>query len=254
MKAPLVSADGKPLPSRARNAWWRFVEHRLPILVIYLMVATLVAVVLAPLVLVTVPSGYVGVLWKRFGGGTVLDPRQLRDEGMRFILPWNKLFLYDLRLQSATETYNAISKDGISLTAAINIRYRLKRESIPQLHQSIGPNYVNALVIPEIGNRMREVISEYHRRGRVFDKTSGNSGQDPQRAEAMLGEKMMEGGQSDERTRRMRPTGFRSMPCSTLSIRSFSASSCRPPWSPRSIARSSSITSRRSTSFALRAK
>ena len=27
------------------------------------------------------------VLWKRFGGGTVLNPRQLRDEGMRFILP-----------------------------------------------------------------------------------------------------------------------------------------------------------------------
>ena len=25
-------------------------------------------------------------LWKRFGGGTVLDPRQLKDEGLRFIL------------------------------------------------------------------------------------------------------------------------------------------------------------------------
>jgi hypothetical protein len=105
-------------------------------------------------VLVTVPSGFAGVLWKRFGGGTVLDPRQLKDEGMRFILPWNKLFLYDLRLQSATETYNAISRDGISLSASINIRYRLKRESIPQLHQSIGPGYVQALVSPEIGNRM----------------------------------------------------------------------------------------------------
>src|SRR5260370_9540674 len=161
MTAYLVSKDGKPTPSRARYAWWRFVERHLPIVVIYLMVATLIAVGLAPHVLVRVSSGYVGVLWKRFGGGTVLDPRQLRDEGMRFILPWNKLFLYDLRLQSATETYNAISRDGISLTASINIRYRLKRESIPQLHQSIGPDYVEALVIPEIGNRMREVISEY---------------------------------------------------------------------------------------------
>src|SRR4030088_898202 len=37
--------------------------------------------------LVTVPSGYVGVLWKRFGGGTVLDPRRLKDEGMRITLP-----------------------------------------------------------------------------------------------------------------------------------------------------------------------
>ena len=78
-------------------------------LVIYLLVATLVGVVLAPFTLVTVPSGYVGVLWKRFGGGTVLDPRKLKDEGMRFLLPWNQVFLYDLRLQSVTETYNAIS-------------------------------------------------------------------------------------------------------------------------------------------------
>ena len=161
MKAYLISADNKPSPGPTRRAWWRFVERHLPIVIIYLMVITLVAIVLAPHVLVTVPSGSIGVVWKRFGGGTVLDPRQLRDEGLRFIWPWNKLFLYDLRLQSATETYNAISRDGISLTASINIRYRLKREFIPQLHQSIGPDYVNALVVPEIGNRMREVIAEY---------------------------------------------------------------------------------------------
>ncbi|HKN08988.1 MAG TPA: hypothetical protein VJ376_05855 [Pseudomonadota bacterium] len=39
MKAYLVSADGKLPPSRPRRAWWRFVEHRLPVAVIYLMVA-----------------------------------------------------------------------------------------------------------------------------------------------------------------------------------------------------------------------
>jgi hypothetical protein len=29
---------------------------------------------------ITVPSGHVGVLWKRFGGGTVLDPRLLKND------------------------------------------------------------------------------------------------------------------------------------------------------------------------------
>jgi hypothetical protein len=42
---------------------------------------------------VTVPSGEVGVLWKRFGGGTVLDPRRLKNEGFNLILPWNQVFL-----------------------------------------------------------------------------------------------------------------------------------------------------------------
>jgi regulator of protease activity HflC (stomatin/prohibitin superfamily) len=197
MNAHVLSIYDKP-PSRPRYRWWRFVEHRLPTLVIYLMVATLVGVVLAPYVLVTVPSGFVGVLWKRFGGGTVLDPKKLKDEGMRFTLPWNKVFLYDLRLQSATETYNAISRDGISLTASINIRYRLKRESVPQLHQSIGPDYVNALVVPEIGNRMREVIAEYTAEDVYSTKRAEIQDKIRTRAEAMLGEKMMVGGESEE--------------------------------------------------------
>jgi hypothetical protein len=32
----------------------------------------------------------------------------------------------------------------------------LKHDAVPQLHQSIGPNFVTTLVVPEIGNRMRE--------------------------------------------------------------------------------------------------
>src|SRR6266446_512239 len=198
MNTHFVSIYDEPTPIRTRRAWWRFVEHHLPVLVIYLLVATLLGVVLAPFMLVTVPSGHVGVLWKRFGGGSVLDPRKLKDEGMRITLPWNKVFLYDLRLQSVTETYNAISRDGISLTASINIRYRLKREAIPQLHQSIGPNYVQTLVSPEIGNRMREVIAEYTAEDVYSTKRPEIQVKIRERAEAMLGEKMLEGGVSEE--------------------------------------------------------
>jgi prohibitin 2 len=198
MKPYLIPAEGSPPVSRPRHAWWRFVERRLPVAIIYLMVMTLVAVILAPHVLVTVQSGYVGVLWKRFGGGTVLDPRQLKNEGLRFIWPWNKLFLYDLRLQSTTQTYNAISKDGISLSASINIRFRLKRDSVPQLHQTIGPDYVEALVGPEIGNRMREVIAEYTAEDVYSTKREEIQEKIRRRAEAMLGEKMMEHGETED--------------------------------------------------------
>ena len=128
---------------------------------IYLMVLTLVAIVLYPYVVVTVPSGHVGVLWKRFAGGTVLDPRELKDEGLHLILPWDELFLYDLRVQSLTETYNAISSDGVSLTATMNIRFRLKRDAIPALHQVIGPNYIKIAGRPGIASQMREVIAQY---------------------------------------------------------------------------------------------
>jgi regulator of protease activity HflC (stomatin/prohibitin superfamily) len=182
---------GSPIPP-PKNKWRRFVEGHLPIVIIYLMVATLVAAVLAPNIVVTVPSGHVGLLWKRFRGGTVLDPRLLKDEGLRILLPWDQLFLYDLRMQSTTDHYNAITKDGVNLTATINIRFRVKHDAVPQLHQAIGPNYVSLLVRPEIGSRMREVIAEYTaeevystKRQEIQERILG-------RSEAMMGKKTLE--------------------------------------------------------------
>ena len=174
MKAYALSPDGTLPPAKKPSLWRRFVDRHLPALVIYLMVVTLVAVVLFPYLAVTVPSGQVGVLWKRFGGGTVLDPRQLRDEGLRFILPWNELFIYDLRLQSITQNYNAISSDGVSLDATMNVRFRLQRDAIPvpgdraQLHRPAGASRYRKL-----GARGHGAI---HRRAGLFDRAPGNSG------------------------------------------------------------------------------
>jgi regulator of protease activity HflC (stomatin/prohibitin superfamily) len=192
MKAYLWPVDGTPPPTKASSRWRRFAVRHLPSVVIYLMVATLLAVVLYPHMVITVPSGHVGVLWKRFGGGTVLDPRLLKNEGFNLILPWNEVFQYDLRLQSFTESYNAISSDGVSLTAAVNVRFRLQRDSVPVLHQAIGPNYKQVLVQPGIGSLTREVIAQYNAE-QVYS-TARQEIQDKIRnlVEDRLSEKMME--------------------------------------------------------------
>jgi regulator of protease activity HflC (stomatin/prohibitin superfamily) len=191
MKAYLWPVDGM-LPPATPSRWRRFIERYLPMVVVYLMVATLVAIVLYPHMVVTVPSGYVGVLWKRFGGGTVLDPRRLKNEGFNLILPWNEVFLYDLRLQSFTESYNAISSDGVNLTATVIVRFRLQRNAVPVLHQAIGPNYVKVLAMPGIGSLTREVIAQYNAE-QVYS-TARQEIQDKIRSlvEARLSEKMME--------------------------------------------------------------
>jgi regulator of protease activity HflC (stomatin/prohibitin superfamily) len=154
--------EGTPLPPPRKHSRWRnFIERRLPGIVIFLMVITLIAIVLYPYMVVSVPSAQVGVLWKRFGGGTQLDRTALRGEGLHILLPWDKLFLYDLRLQSLTETYHAITRDGVSIGATINVRFQLQRDFIPKLHVVAGPDYLNLLVRPEIGARVREVIAEF---------------------------------------------------------------------------------------------
>ena len=96
------------------------------------------------------------------------------------------------RLQTTTDTYNAISKDGVNLTATINIRFRLKHDAIPQLHQGIGPDYLTRLVRPEIGNRMREIIAEYTAEEVYSTKRQEIQKRIRTHTQSMLGQSMME--------------------------------------------------------------
>src|SRR5246127_1535415 len=162
--------DLVPLPQR--RGWRRFLVRHLPGLSFIVLVGLLIVVVLWPYVVITVVSGYVGVLWKRFNGldmycwcwvgrGTVLDPRELREEGLHIIWPWDKLYLYNLRLQSTQQTYNAISKDGVNVKAQISVRYQLLHNSVAVLHKFIGPDFLTSVVNPEIGSQARQVISQF---------------------------------------------------------------------------------------------
>ena len=162
--------DMLPLaPERGRRS---FIWRNLPALITALLVVLLLIGLLWPYVVITVPSGSVGVYWKRINGfdfycgcfvgrGTILDPRELREEGVHLVAPWDKLFIYDLRLQSATETINAISKEGVNVTAQINVRYQLAHRAVAVLHKFIGRQYLQTVISPEIGSQAREVISKY---------------------------------------------------------------------------------------------
>jgi prohibitin 2 len=162
--------DEEPLAPRKRG-WRSFIWRHLLAVTTPLLVALLMIVVLWPFVVITVPSGRVGVYWKRinnfdfycwcFNRGTILDPRELREEGLHFIWPWDKLFIYDLRLQSSSQTINAISKDGVNVTAQINVRYQLAHRAVAVLHKFIGPQYLETVINPEVGSVAREVISKY---------------------------------------------------------------------------------------------
>ena len=163
--------DGNPPPVRRRGSW-NFLTRRLPSFAFMLLVLFLAVTVLWRFVVITVPSGHVGVLWKRFntfdyycwcfaGRGTMLNPQQLRGEGLHLVWPWDHLFIYNLRLQSTAQTYNAISRDGVNVAIQMNIRYQLLHNAVAVLHKFIGPAYFDSVVSPEIGSQTRQVISQY---------------------------------------------------------------------------------------------
>ena len=111
--------------------------------------------------------------WKRFNGfdmycwcfvgrGTILDPRELREEGLHIIAPWDKLFLYDLRLQSTHADHQRHIKrrrerdraDQCAVSAAASLYRRAA-----QIHRS-GIIWSRSSV-PKSAAQAREVFSPY---------------------------------------------------------------------------------------------
>ena len=114
---------------------------------------------LLPSIVVTIPAGHLGVLWKRFGGGTVLN--QVLTEGTELILPWDRIFVYDARLQSVEREFEVLSSDGLKMKLDVAWRYHIVAHNLARLHQYAGPEYSETLLAPSIGARARDVIAIY---------------------------------------------------------------------------------------------
>jgi regulator of protease activity HflC (stomatin/prohibitin superfamily) len=138
------------------NNWLE--AHRLEIAIVLLLFALLFLSAL-PMMLISIDSGYKGVLWRRFFGGTELT--RSYDEGATLIFPWDRMTLYNTRQQRETVVFNTLSKNGLSVVVEASIRFRPLEESLPALHRYIGPNYIDILLVPEMGSHVRNVIGQY---------------------------------------------------------------------------------------------
>ncbi|CAH9058437.1 hypothetical protein PSECIP111951_01876 [Pseudoalteromonas holothuriae] len=138
---------------RNRILSWRFRAGLTLLILLFLIIA------LVPMVFIKIDSGEVGVLWKRLGGGTYLD--KPFTEGTVLVMPWDKLTIYSSRFQTAHREVHAITNQGLRVSLDITVRYRPVVKHVPFLHQLVGKDYVNEMVIPEVSSAVRVIISNY---------------------------------------------------------------------------------------------
>jgi regulator of protease activity HflC (stomatin/prohibitin superfamily) len=110
-------------------------------------------------IVVSIYPGELGVLWRRLGGGTQIDT--VYREGLHVILPINRMYVYDVRKQQFTDSINVLTVDGLTVGVKYSVRYYLEKDTLPLLHQRVGPDYVNVVVRPEIRSVMRTVFGQY---------------------------------------------------------------------------------------------
>jgi len=110
-------------------------------------------------IFLTIEPGKAGVLFKRFAGG--IDKEKIYDPGFHVIAPWNKMFLYETRVNEGVEKMEVLSRNGLTIVVELSYRYFPKNKEIGLLHENIGPEYARRIMIPEIRSATREVIGKY---------------------------------------------------------------------------------------------
>jgi regulator of protease activity HflC (stomatin/prohibitin superfamily) len=143
----------------AHARWQAFAKRQAPYLILLTFLLAFLVVLLFERMVVSIHPGELGVLWRRLGGGTQIDT--VYREGMHLILPFNKMYVYNIRKQQLSDTISVLTVDGLSLKVQYSVRYFLERDTLALLHQRIGPDYVSVVVRPEIRSVIRVVFGQY---------------------------------------------------------------------------------------------
>lgn len=107
---------------------------------------------------VKIDAGEAGVQYDLFTG---LKVDHVYGQGLKVIAPWNRMYIYSTRIQEDRSVMEVLSANGLTIRAELSYRYRPISDKIGYLHNEVGENYHERIVIPEIRSATREVIGKY---------------------------------------------------------------------------------------------
>lgn len=118
-------------------------------------VASLVCVLFAIVLVVcscisTVPTGHTGIL-TTFGR---VEDRNL-PEGMNFHAPWQNITTMTNKEQIFTERNTCFSADLQEVAYTYTIKYSLLSSAAPTIYKSVGVDYFNILIKPQVNNAIK---------------------------------------------------------------------------------------------------
>jgi prohibitin 2 len=109
-------------------------------------------------IFVVILPGHAGVLYDLFLG---TRPAVWGREGLKVKLPWNRMYIYDMRLQTAKFQVFALSRKGMTVNVNVAVLFRPKLEELPLLHREIGPDYATRVVAPVAIGVVRRFLAQH---------------------------------------------------------------------------------------------
>ena len=136
-----------------------FVRRQAPYLILLFFLLGMFVIFFFDRIVISIHPGELGVLWRRLGGGTQIDT--VYREGLHLILPINEMYIYNVRKQQFPDTLDVLTVDGLTVRVRYSTRYYIDKDTLPLLHQRVGPDFVNVVVRPEVRSVMRIVFGQY---------------------------------------------------------------------------------------------
>ncbi|MEW4924470.1 prohibitin family protein [Algibacter sp. 2305UL17-15] len=134
--------------------------EKLPKIALPFIIAAIILFVLIAKSAVTIDSGEAGVLFKTFGEGVVVDEPPM-GEGFHIVAPWNKVYIYEVRQQELFEKMKVLSSNGLEIQIDASAWYEPVYNDLGNLHQSLGQNYLQRVIMPSIRSAARSVVGRY---------------------------------------------------------------------------------------------
>ena len=103
-----------------------------------------------------IPAGHVGVkdLFGRVSSD-VLQP------GVRFVLPFTRVIKMSVKTQELKETAEVPSKEGLLMDLEGSLLFRLDPEKADDIYKTVGRDYQEVAVHPQIRSAIREITASY---------------------------------------------------------------------------------------------
>ena len=152
--------------SATMRRWFR---RKLPLLMILLLLTALGVAFFWRFIVITVHSGEAAVLFERFSG-TRID--KVYTEGLYIFNPIDIVQIYEVRKKIAYHEFDVISNKGLTVHLSLAIRYRPELELLALLHQKIGPDYLNRVILPQIESVLRKELGNY-RAEQIYTNEAG---------------------------------------------------------------------------------
>ncbi|MBO6880241.1 MULTISPECIES: prohibitin family protein [Winogradskyella] len=134
--------------------------EKLPKIGLPILIGIIVIIIVIAKSAVTIDSGEAGVLFRTFGEGVVIDEPPM-GEGFHIVAPWNKVFVYETRRQEIFEKMKVLSSNGLDIQLDASAWYQPDEKNLGRLHQEIGENYLQRIILPTIRSAARSVVGRY---------------------------------------------------------------------------------------------